>query len=115
MLNKTARCFVVAFLAVSQMDLPAQAFVAAPQSPDIVASEIVLARAGRRHHHAGRPVVVVRPWRRRPHYGRIIAGVVLGSIVVAAVAGSAPPPPAPNLCWRWTNNTYTQGYWDYCR
>jgi hypothetical protein len=62
-------------------------------------------------------VVVVRPyraWVRRPHYGSIIAGVVLGTIVAAAVAGVVPPPPRPDLCWYWADRAYTRGYWDYC-
>jgi hypothetical protein len=62
-----------------------------------------------------RPTVVVRPWRRRPHYGRIVAGVVLGTIVVVAVARSVPPAPSPDVCWYWTNSAQTRGYWDYCQ
>lgn len=62
-------------------------------------------------------VVVVRPyraWTRRPHYGSIIAGVALGTIVAAAIAGAVPPPPRPDLCWYWADRAYTRGYWDYC-
>jgi hypothetical protein len=62
-----------------------------------------------------RPTVVVRPWRPRPHYGRIIAGVALGTVIVAAIAGSVPAQPAPNVCWYWADPAQTQGYWDYCR
>jgi hypothetical protein len=57
-----------------------------------------------------RPVVAVRPWRTRPHYGTFIAGVALGTIVTAA-----PAAPAPNLCWYWTDSNMVQGYWDYCQ
>jgi hypothetical protein len=63
------------------------------------------------------PVVVVRPyrsWVRRPHYGSIIAGVVLGTIIAVAVAGVVPPPPRPDLCWYWADRAHTRGYWDYC-
>jgi hypothetical protein len=75
-----------------------------------------VARPGRvRPPIARRPVVIVRPWRPRPHYGRIIAGVALGTIIVAAVAGSVPAQPAPNVCWYWADPAFTQGYWDYCR
>lgn len=59
-------------------------------------------------------VVVVRPWHPRPHYGRIIAGVALGTIIAAAVTSVPPPPPAPDLCWYWSNPYRTHGYWDYC-
>lgn len=62
-----------------------------------------------------RPIVVVRPWVPKRHFGRVIAGVVLGTVVFAAVAGSVPAPPAPNLCWYWTDNSQTRGYWDYCQ
>jgi hypothetical protein len=62
-----------------------------------------------------RPVVVVRPWRPRPHYGRIIAGVALGTIIVVAVARSVPAQPAPNVCWYWVSPSQTDGYWDYCQ
>jgi hypothetical protein len=62
-----------------------------------------------------RPVVAVRPWRPRPHYGTFIAGVALGTIVTAVVVGTAPAAPAPNVCWYWADGTMTQGYWDYCR
>lgn len=60
------------------------------------------------------PVVIVRPWHRKHYFGRVVAGVVIGSIVYAAIAGSVPTPPAPGLCWYWTDPTQTRGYWDYC-
>jgi hypothetical protein len=62
-----------------------------------------------------RPPILVKPWRPRPHYGRVFGGVVLGTIIAAAVAGSVPAAPAPDLCWYWTNSWQTQGYWDYCQ
>ncbi len=65
-----------------------------------------LARPGR--------VVVVRPWRPRPHYGAFVAGVALGALVTVAVAGAAPAQPAPNVCWYWQDPARTEGYWDYC-
>lgn len=55
-----------------------------------------------------------RSWRPRPHYGRIIAGVTLGTVLGVAIANAIPPRPAPNLCWYWTNKYHTKGYWDYC-
>jgi hypothetical protein len=47
--------------------------------------------------------VVVRPWVKKPHYGQVVAGVALGTIVVASGAGVVPVAPAPHLCWYWTN------------
>jgi hypothetical protein len=85
----------------------AQAPSAAAAAPGHL--EFVVRRAPR--------LVVVRPyraWTRRPHYGSIIAGVILGTIVAAAVAGAVPPPPRPDLCWYWADRAYTRGYWDYC-
>lgn len=57
------------------------------------------------------PRAYVRPWRRRPYYGRVVAGVALGTVIVA---GAAPRPPASDLCWYWSNSARTHGYWDYC-
>lgn len=62
----------------------------------------------------GRPGYgVVRPYPRvRPAYwGRVYAGVTLGTILYVT---AIPPAPAPDLCWYWTNNYQNQGYWDYC-
>jgi hypothetical protein len=86
---------------------PAGPPAAAPTTPDYV--ELVDRRGPR--------VIVVRPyrtWVRRPHYGSIIAGVALGTIVAAAIAGTVPPPPRPDLCWYWADRAYRTGYWDYC-
>ena len=58
--------------------------------------------------------VVVRPykaWVRRPYYGSVIAGVTLGTILAVT---AIPPAPAPNLCWYWSNQAHTRGYWHYC-
>ncbi len=64
---------------------------------------------------ARRPIVIVRPWRHRPHFGRIVAGVALGTIITVAVAGAVPRSPASNLCWYWSDQSEITGYWDYCR
>ncbi|MBP2551746.1 hypothetical protein J2858_004688 [Neorhizobium galegae] len=66
------------------------------------------------HHHHTRVVVVrpVRPWVRRPYYGAVVAGVVLGTIIVAS---SVPPAPSPQLCWYWSSPQQNRGYWDYCK
>jgi hypothetical protein len=101
--------------------------------PD-VATKGMVEQAAHRHHRPGiarpglhhrpgrhpvivrpRPgVVVVRPWKHRKHFGRLVAGVAIGTVIAAAAAGAAPTPPAPNLCWYWTNPSKTNGYWDYC-
>jgi hypothetical protein len=60
-----------------------------------------------------RSVGVVRGWSARPYFGTLVRGVVLGSIVTAAAVGVAPAPPNPSVCWFWTDDTRTQGYWTY--
>ena len=55
--------------------------------------------------------VYVRPWRRRPYYGSVVAGVALGTVIAAA---AVPRAPASDLCWYWSNPARTHGYWDYC-
>lgn len=62
----------------------------------------------------GPRVVGIRPWVRRPHYGRIVAGVALGTVIAATAYALAPTPPAPDLCWNWSDSTRQRGYWDYC-
>jgi len=62
----------------------------------------------------GRPYWYGRPWVRRPYYGTIVAGVVLGTLLTVAVVGAVPPRPAPNLCWYWADPYGYRGYWDYC-
>ena len=54
-----------------------------------------------------------RPWRARDWYGAAIAGVILGTIITVA-ANTPPVAPSSELCWYWSNNARTQGYWDYC-
>ena len=57
----------------------------------------------------------VRVWAPRPHYGAIVAGVTLGTIIVVSAVGVAPPAPSPTLCWYWTDPVMSGGYWDYCK
>jgi hypothetical protein len=59
----------------------------------------------------GRPF---RGWARRPYYGTILGGIALGTVIAVAVAGTPPEAPAPNMCWFWSDPSYSQGYWDYC-
>jgi hypothetical protein len=66
------------------------------------------------HHHRPpnyRPVY--RPWRNQAYFGAIFAGVTLGAIIATA-ANAPPPPPSPDLCWYWSDPSFTSGYWDYC-
>lgn len=70
------------------------------------------------HHHRPRPIVVapvrplpvVHPW----YWGRVVAGVTIGTVIVVAAAGAVPKAPSSTLCWFWTDDTQTRGYWDYC-
>jgi hypothetical protein len=57
----------------------------------------------------------IRPWVARPYYGRVIAGVTLGTIIAATAVAVVPAAPAPSLCWYWADPPMTQGYWDYCK
>lgn len=52
--------------------------------------------------------------RDRYRAGELIAGVVLGAVIVSAARGVAPPPPSPELCWVWTDAYQERGYWDRC-
>lgn len=57
----------------------------------------------------------VQEWGRKPHYGELIGGIILGSLLAANGIGVAPPyPPAPGLCWYWADPFMYRGYWDYC-
>jgi hypothetical protein len=70
---------------------------------------------GPRGNVAARRVAVVRPvrpWIRRPYYGRVIAGVTLGTVIAAA---AVPPAPSSEVCWYWSNSSHSRGYWDYCQ
>ena len=52
--------------------------------------------------------------RDRNRAGEIIAGVVLGAVIVSASRGVAPPSPSPDLCWFWSDPYQERGYWDRC-
>lgn len=54
-----------------------------------------------------------RKWKRRKEFGRIVSGVVLGAVIVTA-ANRIPARPSQDLCWYWSNQSRTHGYWDYC-
>ena len=54
----------------------------------------------------------VRPWVPKPYYGTNVAGVTVGTLIVAS---TIPPAPSSQLCWYWANASQTQGYWDYCQ
>jgi hypothetical protein len=65
------------------------------------------------HHRPVHYRPYYRPWRDRDWYGAAIAGVILGTIITVA-ANTPPTAPSSELCWYWSNNARTQGYWDYC-
>jgi hypothetical protein len=77
-----------------------------------------------RHRHGYRPPgfhrwhrhhMAHRRWHHRPHYGRIIGGIALGTLLAgSAYYAYAGAPPAPGLCWYWADRYERQGYWDYC-
>ena len=54
-----------------------------------------------------------KKWQRKKYFGRIVAGVTLGVVIVTA-ANAAPRRPESDLCWYWANTSRTKGYWDYC-
>jgi hypothetical protein len=56
----------------------------------------------------------VRTWRHRPYFGRVVAGVTLGTIIGVTAFGVAPIAPATNLCWYWASPSMRRGWWDYC-
>ena len=103
---------------------PASSEAAVYARPAVRAADIqagVLAPAQYRPHFGGpgfvgprRGFVYSRPWVRRPYYGRIVAGVALGTIVTVAAVGLIPRRPAPDLCWYWADPYRNRGYWDYC-
>lgn len=68
------------------------------------------------HHHRTvvvapvRPVPATRPW----YWGRVVAGVTIGTIVTVAAVDSVPKAPSPELCWFWSDASKTRGYWNYC-
>jgi hypothetical protein len=51
---------------------------------------------------------------RRRHAGRVVAGIVLGSILRAPVRGRPPARPGRDLCWYWTDEWRSRGYWYSC-
>ncbi len=68
------------------------------------------------HHHRTvvvapvRPVPAVRPW----YWGRVVAGVTIGTVITVAAVNSVPKAPSPELCWFWSDSSKTRGYWNYC-
>ncbi|SIR12015.1 MULTISPECIES: hypothetical protein [unclassified Bosea (in: a-proteobacteria)] len=97
-----------------------------PPAADIAVAQAVYPRAHHRavrhapprtvHHHRTvvvapvRPVPAVRPW----YWGRVVAGVTIGTIITVAAVNSVPKAPSPELCWNWSDSSKTRGYWNYC-
>ena len=107
----------------SVMTTPLETSAAVLQGSSRVATETPVVsvqywRGGPNHwgpnHWRGRPYWYARPWVRRPYYGRVIAGVALGTLITVAVVGAVPHRPAPDLCWYWADPYRNRGYWDYC-
>jgi hypothetical protein len=46
--------------------------------------------------------------------GAIAAGAAIGFVGAATAAAWAGPAPGPNLCWYYTDQSQTQGFWDAC-
>ena len=64
---------------------------------------------------APRAAWVGRPgWYRWPAGGAIAAGAALGFVTAATAAAWAGAPPQPGLCWYYTDQSRTQGFWDAC-
>ena len=104
-------------LAPTQGQAAAYSRAAALQGWDAFAKMAVPAQHWRRggpRFYGGRPYWGHRTWARRPYYGTVIAGVVLGTIVTVAAVGMIPRRPAPDLCWYWADPYQSRGYWDYC-
>lgn len=49
-----------------------------------------------------------------PRGGAVAAGAALGFVSAATAIAWAGSPPASGMCWYYTNQSRTQGYWDYC-
>lgn len=109
--------------------LAAMALLSPPASEIVAAQPAVTPRPQQRavrhaphrtvhhHHHRRtvlvapvRPVPAVRPW----YWGRVVAGVTIGTIVTVAAVNSIPKAPSPELCWFWSDASKTRGYWNYC-
>jgi hypothetical protein len=56
----------------------------------------------------------IRPWVGRPHYGRRIGDIELGTIIVVRSIDDFSYRPMEDLCWYWVDRFRTEGYWDYC-
>jgi hypothetical protein len=57
-----------------------------------------------------RPLPAVRPW----YWGRVVAGVTIGTLIAVGAVGAVPHAPSDDLCWYWTDSHMAQGYWNYC-
>ena len=102
----------------SLMTTPLETSAAVLQGSSRVATETAVVSVqywrGGPPHWRGRPYWYARPWVRRPYYGRVVAGVALGTLITVAVVGAVPHRPAPDLCWYWADPYRNRGYWDYC-
>ena len=54
-------------------------------------------------------------WYGWPRGGAIAAGAAIGVVTAATAAAWAGAAPAPGMCWYYTDQSRTQGFWDYCQ
>ena len=111
------------FLLPTQASAGVYSPAASAAAGDVSSSLVTDVQYGR-HRHGYRPPgyhrwhkhhMAHRGWHRRPHYGRIIGGVALGTLLAgSAYYAYAGAPPAPGLCWYWADRYEERGYWDYC-
>jgi hypothetical protein len=75
---------------------------------------VIIRRPAIRRPAIRRPAL--RRWNipRRRHFGRVIGGITLGTVIAAVIIGTAPRAPSPDLCWNGASAKHTHGYWYHC-
>lgn len=85
-----------------------------------VARRTTVVRPGGGGVYRGGAVVRRGGWARPGRYwwpagGAIAAGAAIGMVTAATAAAWAGSPPGPGMCWYYTDQTRTQGFWDVCQ